>query len=104
LEYTFFEHGFFSLVYVDPPERRTGAGETLLRHLISACRTSKLFSSTNETNSPVHALFTRLGFKVSGVIQNLDPNNPEMIYYKPLNSRNNAANEYGGVIILERFS
>jgi ribosomal protein S18 acetylase RimI-like enzyme len=84
LEYTFFEHGFISLVYVDHRERRTGIGETLLRHSISVCRTSKLFSSTNETNSPMHALFTKVGFEVSGMIQNLDPNNPEVIYYKLL--------------------
>ena len=29
LEYTFFEHGFISLLYVSPSARRTGAGESL---------------------------------------------------------------------------
>jgi hypothetical protein len=36
------------------------------------------------TWTPMPALFTKLGFEVSGVIQNLDPNNPEVIYYKLL--------------------
>ena len=84
LEYTFFNHAFISLVYVDPQERRTGAGEMLFRHLISACRTSKLFSSTNLSNIPMQALFTKLGFEKSGMIQNLDPKDPEVIYYKAL--------------------
>jgi N-acetylglutamate synthase-like GNAT family acetyltransferase len=84
LEYTFFEHGFISLVYVDPRERRTGVGEMLLRYLVSECRTSKLFSSTNLTNLPMHALFAKLGFVVSGMIHNLDPKDPEVIYCKTL--------------------
>ena len=50
LEYTFFEHGFVSLLYVSPAARRTGAGETLLQHLVSICQTPKLFSSTNQSN------------------------------------------------------
>jgi predicted GNAT family acetyltransferase len=81
LEYAFFEHGFISLVYVDPRERRTGIGEMLLRYLVSVCRTSKLFASTN---LPMHALFAKLGFKVSGMIYNLDPKDPEVIYFKTL--------------------
>jgi N-acetylglutamate synthase-like GNAT family acetyltransferase len=82
LEYTFFEQGFISLVYVDPRERRTGAGEMLLRHLVSACRTPRLFSSTSLTNIPMQALFAKLGFEVSGVVHNLDPKDPELVYYK----------------------
>jgi N-acetylglutamate synthase-like GNAT family acetyltransferase len=56
LEYTFFEHGFISLVFVDPEERRTGVGEMLFRYLISICRTPKVFSSTNRSNVPMHAV------------------------------------------------
>jgi GNAT superfamily N-acetyltransferase len=57
LEYTFFEHGFISLVFVDPEERRTGIGEMLFRYPISICRTPKVFSSTNRSNVPIQALF-----------------------------------------------
>src|ERR1700719_722187 len=51
LEYTFFEHGFISLVFVNPEERRTGVGEMLLRYLISICRTPKVFSSKGKYQS-----------------------------------------------------
>jgi ribosomal protein S18 acetylase RimI-like enzyme len=84
LEYTFFEWGFISLVYVIPFARRTGAGEMLLRYLVSICKTRKLFSSTNRSNEPMQALFTKVGFELSGVIHNLDPNDPEIVYYKAL--------------------
>ena len=80
LEYTFFEHGFISLVIVDSEERRTGVGEMLLRYLISICRTPKVFSSTNRSNVPMQALFGKVGFERSGIIHNLDPGDPELIY------------------------
>jgi N-acetylglutamate synthase-like GNAT family acetyltransferase len=84
LEYTFFEQGFISLVYVSPPARKTGAGETLLGYLASVCKTPKLFSSTNRSNKPMRALFAKVDFEPSGVIYNLDPNDPEIVYYKAL--------------------
>jgi N-acetylglutamate synthase-like GNAT family acetyltransferase len=87
LEYTFFEHGFISLLYVSAAERRTGAGEMLLQYLVSICQTPKLFSSTNQSNHPMQALFAKAGFLPSGMIHNLDPNDPEIVYYKAVNAR-----------------
>ena len=82
LEYTFFEHGFISWLYVRPAARRTGAGEMLLQYLVSICQTPKLFSSTNQSNYPMQALFAKAGFSRSGMIHNLDLNDPELVYYK----------------------
>jgi N-acetylglutamate synthase-like GNAT family acetyltransferase len=87
LEYTFFEHGFISLLYVSAAERRTGAGEMLLQYLVSICQTPKLFSSTNQSNHPMQALFAKAGFLPSGMIHNLDPNDPEIVYHKAVNAR-----------------
>ena len=84
LEYTFFDQGFVSFIYIKPQERRTRAGETLLRHLISICRTPKLFSSTNRSNRPMQALFLKIGFAESGIIYNLDVGDPELIYYREI--------------------
>lgn len=81
-EYTFFEHGFISLIYISQTARRTGAGEMLLRYLLSICETPKLFSSTNQSNDAMQAFFAKLGFERSGVIYNLDPNDPEIVYYR----------------------
>gem|GEM_PF-490511 len=82
LEYTFFEQGFISLIYVKGQERPTGAGEMLSRHLISICRTPKLFSSTNRSNLPMQALLLKTGFAESGIVHNLDAGDPEVIYYQ----------------------
>ena len=82
LDYTFFEHGFISLVYVTPAARRTGAGEMLLQYLVSICQTPKLFSSTNQSNHAMQALFAKARFEESGMIHNLDPDDPEIVYYK----------------------
>ncbi|MBV9731758.1 MAG: GNAT family N-acetyltransferase [Verrucomicrobia bacterium] len=84
LEYTFFEHGFISWLYVSPAARRTGAGEMLLQYLVSICQTAKLFSSTNQSNRPMQALFVKVGFEQSGMIHNLDPNDPEIVYFKAI--------------------
>lgn len=84
LGYTFFGQGFVSLIYVNRQQRRTGAGETLLRHLISICRTPKLFSSTNQSNLPMQALLLKTGFAESGIIYNLDVGDPELIYYREI--------------------
>jgi ribosomal protein S18 acetylase RimI-like enzyme len=87
LEYTFFEHGFISLLYVSPSARRTGAGESLLRYFVSVSQTPKLFSSTNRSNRPMQALFAKVGFEPSGIIYNLDPDDPEIVYYKRAGTR-----------------
>jgi N-acetylglutamate synthase-like GNAT family acetyltransferase len=88
LEYTFFEHGFVSLLCVSPSARRTGAGESLLGYFVSVSQTPKLFSSTNQSNKPMQALFAKVGFEPSGIIHNLDPDDPELVYYKRSGSSN----------------
>jgi N-acetylglutamate synthase-like GNAT family acetyltransferase len=90
LEYTFFEHGFISLVYVNPQKRRTGVGEMLLRYLMSICLTPKLFSSTNLSNLPMQTLFAKVGLEPSGIIHNLDSKDPEVIYYKAISANEEA--------------
>jgi len=87
LEYAFFDNGFVSMLYVDPVHRRQGAGRLLLRHLESLCQTPKLFTSTNLSNQPMQALLAKAGYRLSGVIHDLDENDPELVYVKYLNQR-----------------
>lgn len=87
LEYTFFDQGFVSMLYVAETARRRGVGRTLMRELEARCRTLKLFTSTNESNSPMQALLASLGYTPSGVIHNLDPGDPELVYFLDLSGR-----------------
>lgn len=82
LDYTFFGHGFIPLVYVHAEYRRHKIGQALLGHLEKACKTPKLFTSTNMSNVPMQALLNRQGYQLSGVIHNLDEGDPELVYFK----------------------
>ena len=87
LEYSFFGSGFISMVYVAKSARRCGVGRSLMRALANQCKTSKLFTSTNESNSAMRALLATLGYVPSGVIENLDPDDPELVFFLDLNRR-----------------
>jgi N-acetylglutamate synthase-like GNAT family acetyltransferase len=84
LEYSFFGQGFIAMLCIAPSRRRQGVATSLLRHLERTCRTPKLFTSTNESNAPMQALMSSLGYQPSGVVYNLDENDPELFFFKPL--------------------
>jgi GNAT superfamily N-acetyltransferase len=78
----FFGFDFVELLYVEPSARRRGVGRALIEHLERECTTAKLFTSTNESNTAMRELLARLGYRRSGVIYNLDKNDPEFIFVK----------------------
>ncbi|TVQ19144.1 MAG: GNAT family N-acetyltransferase [Spirochaetaceae bacterium] len=82
LDYSFYGQGFIPLVYVRADSRRHGVGSNLIRGLEARCVTPKLFTSTNDSNKPMKALLSQLGFDRSGIIHNLDPGDPEIVYFK----------------------
>lgn len=84
LEYSFYEHGFVSMLYVHSEYRQQGAGTMLMQHLESICQTPKLFTSTNLSNLPMQSLLAKLGYTLSGVIHYLDEDDPELVYVKYL--------------------
>ena len=88
LNYKFYDNGWIEMLYIHPQFRRQGIGSALIRHLINECRTSKLFTSTNQSNCPMQRLLATLEFVRSGFIENLDEGDPELVYFKRL--RDNA--------------
>ena len=84
LNYTFHHVGCIDMLYIHSDYRRSGAGALLLLHLESLCQTPQLFASTNLSNLPMQSLLAKLDYVLSGVIHNLDEDDPEIVYFKRL--------------------
>jgi GNAT superfamily N-acetyltransferase len=84
LQHSFYGNGFVPLLLVAPSSRRQGVGRALLEHAASVCTTPKLFTSTNESNTAMRGLLEVAGFEPSGVIHNLDPDDPELVFLRRL--------------------
>lgn len=82
LHHHFYGRPFLELLYVASESRRTGIGRALVEHLLTRMPPGGMFTSTNESNAPMRELLRRLAFEESGVIHNLDPGDPELVYFK----------------------
>lgn len=82
LTHDFFGNGFVSLVVVCPAHQRKGIALILFVAAEFACKTNKLFTSTNSSNVASQQLISKAGFLRSGVIENLDEGDPELVYFK----------------------
>jgi GNAT superfamily N-acetyltransferase len=80
----FFGEYFIELLVVHPEQRRKGVATALIRHIERICPAEKLFTSTNQSNTPMQTLCEKLGYIKSGWIDNLDEDDPEIIYFKRL--------------------
>ena len=80
----FFGQQFIDLVMVRPDARRQGVASALIAYVERTRPTEKLFTSTNESNRNMQALLEKLGYRRSGVVENLDDGDPELIYFKRL--------------------
>jgi ribosomal protein S18 acetylase RimI-like enzyme len=82
LTHDFFNHGFVALVVVSAEHQRQGIALRLLAAAEAACKTAKLFASTNVSNTASQAMLARAGFVPSGRIENLDEDDSELVYVK----------------------
>jgi RimJ/RimL family protein N-acetyltransferase len=46
--------------------------------------TDRVFTSTNESNAHMRHVLEKLGYERSGIVHDLDPGDPELIYSKAL--------------------
>lgn len=86
--YDFFEQGFVSLVVTQKDFSRKAVATKLFEKFEEICKTTKLFTSTNESNLKARNLFKKMGFVESGKIENLDEGDPEIFYFKKLDEKN----------------
>ena len=84
LNYSFYRQGFIGLLNINPDYRRQGIATALIRRMETLCICNKLFTSSNKSNIPAQKTYEANGFIRSGYIENLDEDDPEIIYFKPL--------------------
>jgi len=80
MDHGFFGRGFVAMLCVHPERRRRGVGQALMRHAEGACRTPRIFTSTNRSNLPMQRLLEGMGYHCSGMVDDLDPGDPELFY------------------------
>lgn len=84
LNYSFFGQGFVPLLVVAISSRRRGIGTLLLREVERRCIKPKLYLSGNRSNMAAQYLFEKCGFVQSGRIENLDLDDDELVFFKPV--------------------
>lgn len=81
---SFFRRWFIDLLIVHPDQRRQGVGTALVRQCEAVCAAPVLFISTAKSNAAMRALLAKLDYEPSGRIENLDEDDPELIFIKRL--------------------
>lgn len=81
LSNNFYGRHFLELLIVEQEYRRKGLGEMLLCAVQQQCGEERLFTSTNASNLPMQKLLEKCGFERCGWIDQLDEDDPEIVYY-----------------------
>ncbi|WP_299462251.1 GNAT family N-acetyltransferase [uncultured Microscilla sp.] len=86
-DYRFFDQGWIELIVIDAEYRGKGIGGNTFNLICKQCKTNKVFTSTNSSNTPMQKALTKVGFSFAGTINGLDDGDPELFYYKKTNNR-----------------
>jgi GNAT superfamily N-acetyltransferase len=78
----FFGFPFVDLLEVAEDRRRDGIGTALIDRCETAHSADRIFTSTNESNTPMRRLLAKAEWEVTGLIENLDPGDPELVFVK----------------------
>lgn len=78
----FFGFPFVDLLVVDETRRRGGVGTALMAQAERAHDRDRIFTSTNESNTPMRALLDKAGWRPAGVVHYLDPGDPELMFVR----------------------
>lgn len=79
---SFFGFDFVELLSVAPNDRRSGVGSFLLGEAVGQSSTDRVFTSTNQSNTPMIGLLEGATWQFSGQLECIDEEDPELVYYK----------------------
>jgi GNAT superfamily N-acetyltransferase len=77
----FYDRDFIDLLFVAPASRRQGVGRALVRGALRNAATARVFTSTNESDTPMRELLRSEGWTLSGVLAGLDEGDPEHVFF-----------------------
>jgi GNAT superfamily N-acetyltransferase len=78
----FFGRPLVERLVVAEPYRRRGVGLALLARCESAHDDDRIFVTVKASDAPMLGMLAKAGFQGSGVIYNLDPSDPDLIYVR----------------------
>ena len=78
----FYGRDFLDLLFVGEAYRRQGVGRSLVRGVVERSTTTRVFTSTNESNGAMRSLLAREGWSRSGVLVGLDEGDPEHVFFR----------------------
>ena len=76
----FFGHPFLERIATATAHRRRGVASAILANIEVGFDGDRLFASTNESNETMRELLVKRGYRVSGMVENLDPGDPEIFF------------------------
>ncbi|MGA8533908.1 MAG: GNAT family N-acetyltransferase [Candidatus Tumulicola sp.] len=80
----FYARPFLWMLGVDPAHQHRGVASELIAHVERLNAGYGVYTSTNESNGVMQHLLTDRGFVPVGRLDNLDPGDPEIFFYKKL--------------------
>ncbi len=83
-DYRFFDQGWIELIMIEEEYRGKGIGAKAFDLICEQCRTNKVFTSTNSSNTQMQRALNKANFSFAGELNGLDDGDPELFYYKTL--------------------
>ena len=80
----FYARPFLWMLGVDPNHQHLGVASHLIQGVEDLNAGLNIYTSTNESNAVMQHLLAERGFAPVGRLENLDPGDPEIFYFKQL--------------------
>ncbi len=82
--HAFFHQGQVDMLMIHADYRGQRIGEAILSALEKLCDTPKFYVTTNMSNHRMQRLLSRMEYRAAGYIHELDPDDPELIFVKDI--------------------
>ena len=89
--YSFFDKGWIELIVIDEKYRGKGIGRKTFDLICKQCKSDKVFTSTNSSNTQMQRALTKADFAFAGEINGLYDEDPERFYYKKVKKNRKTA-------------